>query len=195
MANLLNELTEMLAPQLAPVLHQETGIEERRVPEMLQEVVPTVLSGLQKQGQSGNLEHLLQAVGRFGGEAALDDVPSLAKSVLSQPEPDASLTSLLGDSGKVASSTLASKFGLDQGLSSKLVTLLVPLVVGALLKKSGSGGLQGLASLLTGGDSGGLLGGLAGALGDKLLGGDDDKSSNNSGPDLGGLMGSLFGGR
>ncbi len=195
MPDLLKELTEMLAPQLAPALHEQTGIKEDRVPEMLQQVLPTLLSGLQKQRQSGDFEQLLRAAERFGGDTVLDDVPGLVRSVLQQPEPDASLTSLLGDSAKAASRDLTGRFGLGSNLSSKLVTLLVPLLLGALLKKSGSGALQELLSVLNGSSSSATLGGLAGALGGKFLGGVSDKPSKDSGPDLGGMLGSLLGGR
>jgi hypothetical protein len=109
-----------------------------------------------------SLMKALQGTAKTGGMNSIKDLFKNGDSVATNPMINSLSTTVTGD--------LMKKFGLDKGVASSIVAMLIPVVMSKLVKKTNdpndsSFNLDGVIGALTGGKAGGLLGTLKGLLG------------------------------
>lgn len=191
MAGILDEFMSSLGPQVSEKLSKNIGVDKNTASAIIPQVLPMILSGLKKQkdnfGGEKRVDHILN---KYGSSSVLNDLDQLFSTKANEPDPDPALGGLLGDAGIQASNLFSKQFNLDSSTASKLIPMLAPVVLGYLTKKRDSGaGTTGIASLLDQDGDGSILDDVAGFLMSSL------GSTNKRGGILGGLIGSLLGGK
>ncbi len=190
-------LQSFLAGEGAAIARQlaaQAGLTEQTASKVMNGAAPVILGALKKtisreggqqalqaavaQMASGNLFQNL--AGLLGGAGAAGTTQASASAAAS---PWAGIvTSLLGDAvGKIAAG-LQTKFKIDQAQATQAVTLLAPVVLGALMQKQGGANFEAIRGLIDRDGDGEIMDDIAGFL---------DKSGGGGGG--GGLFGSLLG--
>ncbi len=197
MGSFIEELTQMIGPQVAQALQGSAGIEPDRAQTMFQQVAPLILAGLKKQMETGGPERVNHILNKYGSDEVLEKVPEVVQEKLQDPRPDPQLGGLLGQSGVQAARMLSKQFGLNQDTAMRLIPAFAPLVLGALTRKRDKegAGLNGIASILDRDGDGSILDDVAGFFMNSFMGGGNQAATNAAGKILGGLLGSLFGRR
>lgn len=190
MVNFLEDFMGSMGSQVTDQLSSSLGIDSKIAGAIIPQVLPIILGGLKKQkderGGEARVDHILN---KYGSSSVLDDIGGLFSSKAQDSNPDPALGGLLGDAGVQASNLFGKQFNLDSSITSKIIPMLAPVVLGYLTKSRDSGaGSSGIASLLDQDGDGSVLDDVAGFL-MKGLGG----SSSSDGGLLGGLLGSLLG--
>lgn len=200
MANLNDDLKDLLGDDAAAKLAQRFNLSPDQARDAIGTVGPLVMGGLKKQardhGGEARLGHIIEKHGDEGGLDDLDGYFSRMEGSQAQgAASDPNLGGLLGRSGPQAAQMLEQKLGLSAGMGAKLIPILAPLILGALAKKgkSGTGGLGGLARMLDRDGDGQILDDLAGMVAGGMTGG-GTSGSGKSGC-LGTLLGGLWGGK
>jgi len=124
--------------------------------------IPNTKNDAAIQAATTSLFKALQGTAKTGG---LDSIKELFKSgdnVASHPMVNQLSSNVAGD--------LMKKFGLDKGAATSIVSMLIPIVLGKLVKKTNdphdsSFNLDSIIGALAGGKTGGLLGTLKGMFG------------------------------
>lgn len=111
---------------------------------------------------TASLFKALQGTAKSGGLNSIKDLFQSGNNVASSPVVNQLSSNVAGD--------LMKKFGLDKGAANSIVSMLIPIVLSQLVKKTNdprdnSFNLDGIIGALTGGKTGGLLGTLKGMLG------------------------------
>ena len=109
-----------------------------------------------------SLMKALQGTAKTGGVNAVKDIFQSGGNVASHPAVNNISSNVAGD--------LMKKFGLDKAAATAIVSMLIPIVMSKLVKKTNDPGdnsfsLDGIIGALSGGKAGGLLGKLKGLLG------------------------------
>jgi len=104
----------------------------------------------------------LQGTAKTGGLNSIKDLFQTGDNVASSPVVKQVSSNVAGD--------LMKKFGLDKATAGSIVSMLIPIVLSKLVKKTNdpndnSFNLDGIIGALAGGKAGGLLGSLKGLLG------------------------------
>ena len=151
--------------------------------------VPLLLAGLARNAaQPAGAQQLHDALTRDHDGSALDN-PSVGASP--SPDGDAILGHILGDRRAAAEHGIAGASGLDVSKVGPLLSMLAPLVMGALgrARSQGNLGPGQLSEVLA--REGASLGGSSGVMGmvAGLLDRDHDGSVTD---DIGGMLGNLF---
>lgn len=139
---------------------RELGISDAQAASGASALVPAILGGLKKQGQSqgGGLGGLGDLLGQLGGGGLLDQVLS------PQPTDVSAGNEVLGqvfgskDVSRTVANNAATQTGLDPELLKKMLPMLAMLVTGFMAKQSAAAAPSSGA----GGGLGGMLGGLLG---------------------------------
>jgi hypothetical protein len=177
MSNAGSEATTELSKQL--------GIKKNVAAQIVPQVVPMILSGLKKQKDDhGGEARVDKILNKYGSVDVLQNIAGLFSSKAEEKKPDPGLGGLLGDAGIQATQLLSKNFKLDASSAQKIIPMLAPLVLGALLKKrdNDGAGSSGIAGLLDADGDGSILDDVAG-----FLGGGSTKNA------LGSLLGGFFG--
>ncbi len=199
MANLNDDLKELLGSDAAAKLAQRFNLSPEQARAAIGAVGPLVLGGLRQQasdhGGEARLGHIIEKHGDEGGLEDLDGYFSRMEGSQAQGAAnDPDLGGLLGGSGPQAAQMLEQKLGLSAGMGAKLIPMLAPLILGALAKRGKSGGgLGGLARMLDRDGDGQILDDLAGMVTGRMMAG-GAAGSGKSGC-LGTLLGGLLGGK
>ncbi|MFZ4985997.1 MAG: DUF937 domain-containing protein [Blastocatellia bacterium] len=187
---LQNALSEGTIGQIS----QAIGADQQTTGNAIQTALPALLNGLAANSQSEQgAASLLGALDRDHDGSVLDDVVSLVGGMAQGQGGGSSIIGhiLGGQSGQVAQA-ISQSSGLDVSKVEPLLSILGPLVMGALGRARqqsgfGTGDLVGLLSGVTGqmGGAGNLLG-----MASQLLDRDGDGSAVD---DVAGMLGNLFG--
>lgn len=193
MADFATEFMKTLGPQVSSQLAGSLGIKKQAANQLLPSVLPLIMGGLKRQMETrGGAERANHILNKYGSASVLDDLGGLFSSKAAEANPDPRLGGLLGDAGVNAASTLAGKLKLDQGTIMKAIVMLAPVVLGALSRKRDQGGLgaSGIGALIDQNGDGSILDDVAGFLVQGL-----GRSGGQGGGLLGGLGRLLGGGR
>lgn len=190
--NLAGILQCALTPGTISQIGQAIGADEQTTGSAIQAALPALLNGLASNSQSEQgASSLLGALDRDHDGSVLDDLGGLIGNLAQGQGAGSSIIGhiLGGQSGAVAQ-TISQTSGLDQAKVGQLLTILGPIVMGALgrSQREGGGGAD-LAGLLAGatqqfGGGGDLLG-----MASRLLDRDGDGSAID---DVAGALGNLF---
>lgn len=193
MADFATEFMKTLGPQVSSQLAGSLGIRKQAANQLLPSVLPLIMGGLKRQMETrGGAERANHILNKYGSASVLDDLGGLFSSKAAEANPDPRLGGLLGDAGVNAASTLAGRLKLDQGTIMKAIVMLAPVVLGALSRKRDQGGLgaSGIGALIDQNGDGSILDDVAGFLVQGL-----GRSGGQGGGLLGGLGRILGGGR
>jgi hypothetical protein len=195
MASILDSLSSHLDPNLLSQLTSRLGSNEGTTSKAIAAAVPLLLGALAKNASDPQgAEQLHQALVRDHDGSVLDQ-PAQVTDHQSSTDGNAILGHILGDRRPVAEQGIAQASGLDLSKVGPLLSMLAPLVLGALGRARTQQGLdpQGLARVL--GQEREELGarapGVLGAVG-RLLDRNHDGSALD---DVSGMLGGLFGRR
>lgn len=195
MSSILDMLAGSLDEQTISQMAKQLGADDALTQQAIQIGVPMLLGALNKntQSQSG-AESLHHALVNDHDGSILDDVLGNVTKPSTQADGAAILGHILGNKEDLVEQGIAQVTGLDKQTSTQLMTMVAPLVLGALGKQQQQQGLdaQGIAGLLqTEREENEQLSGLA-----ALLDLDGDGDATNDIMNLGGnLLNSLFGRR
>ena len=188
--NVLDMLSGVLPAQASTVASQ-VGATPEQTQAAMQASVPLILNALhQNTQQEGGEEALGSALQQHDG-SSLD---SFAQGQLPDiQDGQAIVQHAFGSQAPQAANAVAQHAGIDPQMAMQILSMVAPLVLGALGRGQSAGGASsgGLGGML-----GGLLngsGGLGGMLGG-LLGGGQSQSGGNASGGLGGMLGGLLGG-
>jgi hypothetical protein len=192
MAGFLDEFIKSYGPEVSQQLASNLGINKKTALQIIPQVVPLVLGGLQRQkeqfGGAPRVDHILD---KYGSADVLKNIGGLFASKVNDTSVDAKLGGLLGDSGVQATDMIANKFKLDPSIAMKIIPMLAPIILGALTHKRDNTGLgsSGIGALLDQDGDGSILDDVAGFLTGSLSG----SGSSSTGNVLGSILGGLFG--
>lgn len=190
MPGFIDEFVKTYGPEVSKQMASNLGINKKTALNILPQVVPLVLGGLQRQkeqfGGAPRVDHILN---KYGSADVLHDIGGLFASRVNDAKLDPQLGGLLGNSGTQATNMLANKFKLDPSIAMKIIPLLAPIILGALTHKRDNAGMgsTGIASLLDQDGDGSILDDVAGFL----MGGSG--ASSPAGNVIGNILGGLFG--
>jgi hypothetical protein len=195
MASILDTLSAHLDDRALSQLTTRLGANEGNTSKAIAAAVPLLLGALAHNASNRDgAEQLHEALVRDHDGTVLDQ-PATIGAGQNQSDGEAILGHILGDRRSVAEQGISQASGLDLSKVGPLLTMLAPLVMGALGRARAQQGLdsQGLARVL--GQEQQELGarapGLLGAVG-RLLDRNKDGSALD---DIGGMLGGLFGRR
>ncbi len=208
--NLISLVSDQLDPQTLGALSGMIGEDEATTKSAVNAVIPTLVGAMATKGasESGREEMLgafnsaasadtpgpnpMDLVGNFAGALGGGDNSGMMQMGASL------LPMLMGNKAGGAASMISAVSGASAGSSNKLMTAMIPLVVGMVMKQLGGGGggmnAAGLAGLLGGQDTSAGPAGLGDLLGGLSDGIDMQDAMNIAkSPAARGLLGKLFG--
>jgi hypothetical protein len=191
--SLLQLLQQQLGGQAVNQISRQLGADPGTTSNAIDAALPLLLSAVARN--AGNREQA-QSLGRAVSEdhdgSILDDVPGYLSQAQSGPGAGI-LRHVLGGKQQSVQTGLSQATGLDAGKTGQLLTMLAPLVMGALgrAKRENQLDNEGLSTLLTGENERlkESAPGVMGALG-RFLDRDNDGSVMD---DVGGMLGKAFG--
>lgn len=195
MAGLLDVITQAMGGDAVKQMSRQLGTDERSTDNAISAALPLLLSALAKNSaQPQGASALHQALSKDHDGSALDDLGGLLGNPQAGPGAGI-LRHVLGDRQDMARQAVAQTSGLDAGSAGQLMTMLAPIVMGALGRTQRQQGLDadGLGSLLQS-ERQGLQQSTPDAMGlvTRLLDKDGDGSIVD---EIGGMVGKLMGGR
>jgi hypothetical protein len=187
MTSLLDSLSGHLDDQALSRISGTLGADQGATSKALAAAVPLLLAGLaHNASQPGGAQQLHDALARDHDGSALDQPPARPS-----PDGDAILGHILGDRRAAAERGIAGASGLDLSKVGPLLSMLAPVVMGALGRARSQGGLGPgqLSDVLN--SQGAALGASSGVMGmvAGLLDRDHDGSVVD---DVGGMLGNFF---
>ncbi|MGY2895147.1 DUF937 domain-containing protein [Deinococcus sp. UYEF24] len=201
--NVLDMLGSLLPAQASTVASQ-VGATPEQTQTAMQASVPLILQALHQNTQTEGGEAALSSALTQHDGSSLDQ---FAQGQLPDPQDgSAILDHAFGAQAPQAANVVAQRAGIDPQMAMQIMSMVAPLILGALGRSQGAGqGGGGLGGLLggllgnMGGGTGGGAGGLGGLLGGLLGGGSSQptQTTNQTAPQnsggLGGLLGSVSG--
>lgn len=174
--DLLNALLDSAKNGATDQIGQQFGLDGGQTSSVIEQLVPALTAGMQKNTQSADgIAGLAKALRGGGHSRYLDEPEALADSG-AITDGNGILGHLLGskDVSRQVAAGAAQNTGIDASIIKKMLPLVATMVMGSLSKQTNGGeNLQqdsagGLLGALLGGGKGGGLGDLAGMVG-KLL--------------------------
>lgn len=191
--SLLEMLQQRLGGDAVNQISQKIGADPGTTGNAIDAALPLLLTAMaRKTGDGAQAHSLATAVSEDHDGSILDDVPGFVSR--SDTGPGAGiLRHVLGGSQQSVQNGLGQATGLDSGKTGQLLTVLAPLVMGALGRAKRDRGLDagGLSTLLAGEQehlkqsAPGVMGALS-----RFLDRDNDGSVMD---DVGGMLGKAFG--
>ena len=190
--NLAGILQDALNDGTISQIGQAIGADSQTTGSAIQAAPPALLNGLASNSQSEQgASSLLGALDRDHDGSVLDDIGGLLGTIAQGQGAGSSIIGhILGGQSGAVTQAIGQASGLDQAKVGQLLTILGPIVMGALGRSQRSGGAGvDLAGLLAGatqqfGGGGDLLG-----MASRLLDQDGDGSAID---DVAGALGNLF---
>ena len=182
------EMLGGLLPAQASTVASQVGATPEQTQAAMQASVPLILNALHQNAQTPDGEAALSSALTQHDGSSLDQ---FAQGQLpSAQDGSAILGHAFGGQAPEAANAVAQHAGIDPGMAMQVLSMVAPLVLGALGRGQSQGGLGGM-----GGSSGlGGPGGLAGMLGGLLGGGTAGAGGLGGSGGLGGMLGGLLGG-
>jgi hypothetical protein len=195
-ASVMDSLLPLLEGGNVQQVSRQLGIGEAQAGTAIKAAVPLLVGALQREASSpAGLDSLAGALDRDHDGSILDDIGGFLGGGGSAAAGAGILGHVLGSRQNNVAASLGKSTGLDAGQILQLLTMLAPLVMGALgrAKRQGPTGSAGLADILGGAtrqvDQ--QAPDLMGSLG-RMLDTDGDGSAID---DIASIAGSLFGGK
>jgi hypothetical protein len=193
--SLLEMLQQRLGSQAVDQLGRKIGADSGTTGNAIDAALPLLLSAMASNATNGaQAQSLHTAVAEDHDGSILDDVPGYLNRAETGPGAGI-LRHVLGGKQPAVETGLSQVTGLEAGKAGQLLTMLAPLVMGALGRAQQERGLDpgGLSTLLVGEQEHlkQSAPGVMGALG-RFLDRDSDGSVMD---DVGGLLGKTFGGK
>ncbi|MEM4246131.1 MAG: DUF937 domain-containing protein [Candidatus Bathyarchaeia archaeon] len=174
MDSFIEEFMSAYGPEVSKQLSSALGVDKDVVSQMIPMVAPLILGGLKRQmkqyGGEARVNHILS---KYGSASSLDNLGEEISSRAKYQQPDPRLGGLLGEPGVQAAGAMSQKFNVDPKTVMMIISILAPIMLGALARKRdrGGAGSQGIADLIDrdGNDTildnvlGMFLGGMAGS--------------------------------
>lgn len=191
--SLLQLLQQQLGGQAATQISQKIGADPGTTSNAIDAALPLLLSAVARNAGSGDRARSLdRALSQDHDGSILNDVPGFVNRAESGPGAGI-LRHVLGGRQQAVQTGLSQATGLDAGKTGQLLTMLAPLVLGAVGKAKRENQLDsnGLSTMLTGENerlkeqSPGVMGALS-----RFLDQDNDGTVMD---DVGGLLGRAFG--
>jgi hypothetical protein len=186
-------LQQQLGGPAVNQISQKIGADPGTTSNAIDAALPLLLSAVARNaGNSDQAQSLAQAVAKDHDGSVLDDVPGYLNQA--QQGPGAGiLRHVLGGRQQTVQTGLSQATGLDAGKTGQLLTMLAPLVMGALGRAQREKQLDnnGLSTLLTSENerlkesAPGVMGALSRFL--------DQDNDGNIMDDVGGMLGKAFG--
>lgn len=172
MSSITEDLLQQLSGSALTQVGNQLGTDRATASKAVGVALPVILAALAKNASnSGGATSLATALGRDHDGSILNDVPG-ALTNFQTGAGAGILKHVLGGNHETVAAGVGQASGLDTGKATALLTMLAPLVMGALGRAQRSGNL----------DSGGLA---------AMLGQERAQSAANAPAALGGLMGML----
>ena len=152
MSSLLDVLTQSLGGSAVEQISRKLGANPQTVEQALPSALGTLVVGLSRNSaSSGGAEALAGALSRDHDGSILDNLGGFLNDPEGGPG-EGILGHVLGSKRPAVESGLSSSTGLDATTVTKLLTMLAPIVMGALGRTQRQQGLDvgGLASMLAG---------------------------------------------
>ena len=193
--SLLQLIQQQLGGQAVTQISRNIGADPGTTSNAIDAALPLLLTAVARNaGNSNQAQSLDRAVSDDHDGSILDDVPGYLNQAESGPGAGI-LRHVLGGKQQSVQTGLSQATGLDAGKTGQLLTMLAPLVMGALgrVKRENQLDSNGLSTLLTGEQerlkesAPGVMGALS-----RFLDHDNDGSVMD---DVGGMLGKAFGGR
>jgi hypothetical protein len=149
MSSLVDMLTGALGGQLGKV-SQQLGTDENTTKSAAAAALPMILGALSRNASKGDgAESLLKALAKDHDGSVLDNPSAVLDDPASGPG-DGILRHVLGSRRPAVEAGISQSSGLDSGSAGKLLTMLAPMVMGALGKAQRQGNLDsgGVSRLL-----------------------------------------------
>ena len=188
MAGFTEEFMKAYGPEVSKQLSSSLDVKPDIVTQIIPLVAPLIMGGLKRQmrdyGGETRANHILS---KYGSASALDHLGDEIHSRARYQQPDPRLGGLLGESGVQAADSMSKRFKIDPNTVMKIISILAPIMLGALTRKRDGGGVgsRGIAALINQDGDDSILGDVAGLI----LGGLAGSSTGSKG---GGLIGDLI---
>jgi hypothetical protein len=191
--SLLEMLQQRLGGQAVDNISRQIGADPGTTGNAIDAALPLLLTAVARNaGKADTSESLARAVSEDHDGSILDDVPGYLNQAHSGPGAGI-LRHVLGGRQQSVQTGLSQTTGLDAGKMGQLLTMLAPLVMGAIgrAKRENQLDTNGLSTMLTGEQERlkESAPGVMGALG-RFLDQDNDGSVLD---DVGGMLGKAFG--
>ncbi len=192
--NFLEELQAKYGPQVASQITSRFGLDPQQAADILPRMAPFVLGGVQAQMQHPEDHHSAQRVlESHADESSLDDLDGhFERSAQQTAGSNDSLSGLFGHHAPEAQAAMANQLGLSSDTIAKLLPVLAPIILGAVMGKmkgnasegqqpqaGGGGGAMDILGSILGQQGGGsnILGSILGSV----LGGSGGTSAGGGG--------------
>ena len=172
MAELMDEL---LQGGTLDQISGRIGADPAQTRQAIQQALPMLLGGLERNAATPQGAQSLQnALATDNHASVLDDLSGYLSGARQDRATDGAgiLQHILGDRQQPAAQALSAKSGLGSASIMQLLVTLAPLVMGMLSKKTGSGGMPDLGSIL----------------------GQERSTAQAQAPDIGDILGQVLGG-
>lgn len=149
---LLDLLQQRLGSDAVNQISSRIGADPGTTGNAIDAALPLLISALARNtGDGEQAQSLANAVSKDHDGSVLDDVPGFVSRASEKPGQDI-LRHVLGGRQQSVQNGLSQVTGLDAGKAGTLLTLLAPLLMGALGRAKNENGLDagGLSTLLTG---------------------------------------------
>jgi len=172
MTDFLEEFLKMYGGNVTKELASNLGIKQDMAAQLIPVIAPMILSGLNRQmdqhggsDQQARTQRVNHILNKYGNPDVLEDMGPEFRRRARVQDADPQLGGLLGESGIQATNTLSKQFNVDPAVIMKAITMLAPMVLGALSQKRNGGlGESGIASLITNNADSSILDDVAGFL-------------------------------
>jgi hypothetical protein len=187
-------LQQQLGGQAVNTISRQLGADPGTTSNAIDAALPLLLSAVARNaGNPNQAQSLNQAIEQDHDGSVLDDVPGFLNQGGGAGAGAGILRHVLGGRQETVQTGLSQATGLDTGKTGQLLTLLAPLVMGALGRAKRENQLDGngLSTMLTGEherlkeQSPGVMGALSRFL--------DQDNDGNVMDDVGGMLGKAFG--
>ena len=195
MADISDLMNQLLEGGTLDQISGRIGADPTQTRQAIQQALPMLLGGLERNASTPDgAQSLQQALATDNHASVLDDISGYLTGARQDRATDGPgiLDHILGAQQQPAAQALGTKSGLSTSTIMQLLVTLAPLVMGLLGKKTGSGGMPDLGSILgqerstaqanapevgdilgeiLGGAGGSGSGGLMGSISDAIRGG------------------------
>lgn len=151
--SVLDLLTQQLDDQAIQAMGSQLGVDSQTTSKAVSAALPMLVGALANNtSNSGGAQALLSALDRDHDGSVLDDVVGFLGQSQSGGLGGGILKHVLGGRQGGAEQAIGKISGMNAGQSSQLLSMLAPLVMGALAKQKQSGGMDAgaLAGMLAG---------------------------------------------
>lgn len=193
--DLLNMLASQIGDDKVEAVSQQIGADKQQTQNAIASSLPLVVGGLSRMSENDEgKKNLLSFLDRDGDGDIMDDIGSIMSNPITMALATTLIGNILGNKKDKAENAVAKSSGLDIGSAGKILATIAPLAIGMLSKKKSEEDLDGdgiADALQTHKKEKEEKEGVLGFVGNLL----DRDGDGDAVDDIGGLVGSLFGGR